>query len=251
MVFIEGGKQMVNIQQTYTILVNMDELNNEYSYLVASKKPRDIFNKTKTNKILHILALVFLTIYSFNRLRMVVGIVRAQYSFFKKMSFFFSEIIQFLMVAVLILIVVFVLKLLVKIINKIFSIYKMQTTKHREKINNIDKEINNLKIKYGQFQDALSASIVPQEYRNINTVAYIIKVMNQGRATTIGEAINLYEFEKQQNEQLQTIREMENKYDQAQNEIESLKRQVKKANKNVRTAQNKADSAYFHSFFKK
>uniref|UniRef100_UPI00402A63A1 hypothetical protein n=1 Tax=Bacillus sp. DX2.2 TaxID=3073452 RepID=UPI00402A63A1 len=90
-------------------------------------------------------------------------------------------------------------------------------------------------------------SYVPTEFQDFEILEFLNRVIKQGRASTIPEAINLYVAEMHHQEQLNKITALEA---QSNEKIKALEQDLAKAHKVAKKAQRSADTAFFFSIFK-
>jgi hypothetical protein len=242
---------MISVEETYNILVKKNKIENKYSQLIASGKPKGI------NIILVLVVLLSIGCIAITGL-WIIEIIKHfptyNTSIFTKIGTTILEIILMVVTLVVYAVVLLIVGIVLKIINVFICFFIRKTDSYKQKLTNINKEKESLEIEYQRLNTLLSESIIPHEYRHVDAVEFIGKCINQGRAHTIGDAINLYVSECQHYQRLEAMRENQRINEQKQHayekEISTLKKEVIKANRTAREAKSTASLVKIRSFFK-
>jgi len=241
---------MISLDETHDILVQKNKMEQEYSALIASEKPKGI-NVLIVVRILFIigcLAIVGFWIYE------IIKSFDINTSLFMKAGNTIMGAIFMVVSAIVYTIVVIIIGLILKMMNVIIQFFIKKTDSYKQKIHIIQQNKEVLETEYQRLDMILSESIVPYDYRELVAVEFIQKSLGSGRANDIQESINLYIAECQHQELVNTIQENqrmnEQKHITYQQEISNLKREVAKAKRQAHNVESKVRLAKINSLFK-
>ncbi|MGF9741450.1 hypothetical protein ABEX38_29215 [Priestia megaterium] len=242
---------MIGLEETYNVLVEKNKIENKYHQLIASEKPKGI-------NIIAVLIILFaigcIAIMGFWIMEIIRPYTNYSTSIFIKVGNTILGIILMVITAIVYTAILLIVGVILKVINIIIFFFIRKTDSHRQKVGNINKEKVALELEYQRLNTLLYDSIVPDDYKSLDAVEFMGKCINQGRANTIGDAINLYVSECQHNQKLEIMRENQRINEQKQRihekEINTLKKEVAKANRTAREAKGTASLVQIRSLFK-
>lgn len=140
-----------------------------------------------------------------------------------------------------------------KIIHKLRKL----TKKEAFILNDAKKKIAELRSKHFNIKDELINSEVPEYYRNLKAVGWMITAYNNGRASNLTDLINLFECElKEENynnvisDLKEQCRKQQISLEQANQTIEVLRKDTREAKKAAESAKRDAKHAQFISHIK-
>ncbi|WP_182007303.1 hypothetical protein [Priestia aryabhattai] len=241
---------MISLDETHNILVQKNKMEQEYSDLIASEKPKamNVLMIVRTFFIIGCLAIIGFWVYE------IIKSFDINTSLFMKVGNTIMGVIFMLVSAIAYTIVVIIIGLLLKMINILIQFFIKKTDSYKQKIHIIQKNKEALEREYQRLDMILSESIVPYDYRELVAVEFIQESLGAGRVNDIQEAINLYVSECQHQELMNAIQESqrmnEQKHIAFQREISNLKREVARAKRKAHNAESRVSLAKINSLFK-
>lgn len=146
-------------------------------------------------------------------------------------------------------------KLILRIVDTILSFisgfiqgWRSLNEKHKIIIQGMEEKRNTIVEQIQEIDYFLAQSTIPQEYHNLNIIQTLIKLLETGRANSLGDAYNIYEFQIQRVKDQQYIQQLEDNLNKSegklqyfQNELRKLNTEIKRKDKEVKKAKSKAE----------
>ena len=174
----------MNLYQTYNCIEEMETMKENwllYKMNINNLKDKPYNISIKYTKTILIAIDVFLI------LRLLFGIASKFFNIFT--DTIYVMFILFIILISNILILKIVSLLISKILNKTF--FKNDINKNLNIYYNEQSKVSN---EYFKLKESLKDSVVPNKYHNIVAIKYIIGAIENKRANSLNEAINLYEI---------------------------------------------------------
>ncbi len=206
---------MLNIKETYDALVELKDAN--YETKVIGRALRHVGNPLyklnisfwhKTSAMLVFLVAVILAVCAVNK----------SWDWFNKILSGLLSAVVFIIALEICLVIIWGL---VHLVFRIIQYVRRNDEKVLQRMRLLSGEWQQALAKEDAIKRKLNNSIVPPAYRNLSTVEKFCEYVDNRRVTNIQEAVNLYEFEKAQQQMIQTNKEL-NK------EVATLERKLKK-----------------------
>ncbi|MDM5188019.1 hypothetical protein QUF99_12015 [Bacillus sp. DX4.1] len=208
---------MLDSQQTYQVLIERKNILEQYQKLLDLQKPRSIISIPIIIGILSIGYFPILWMLIQNFIRFV-----SDHSLFMNIIYFVFILILIVIAIIVYTVVLYFIGLFIWGMNYFLS--SLNTT-FKLKVIEIKKKKEKLETKYQELSNLLVDSVMPKEFQEVTIVEYVNHVIQQGRVTTITEAIHLYAEDPQHQEQIQ-IQNMKQQYYKTHNEMSALEKDL-------------------------
>lgn len=228
----------MDLFETQLILQEQEELNNNYIY-----NNKMMFNSKK------FIGEKFL--YCFKIICYILDLACFLYFFIDMISAsFINALFESIFFTVIFSLILFVLFHVTKFILKIIHKFRKMSEQEEEEYNYFFERRKQIESNFTYLNNKLNDSEVPEQYRNFNTVNWMVNAYNNGRGNTYSELINLYEQEQYQIHQQQRLEQLYKQQEQANEKINSLQREAEKAKKEAESAKRSADMAWWMNHLK-
>lgn len=223
----------MDLYKTYNCIEKMESIKEEF--ILYKEKINNAKNKSYeiTFKYMKVFLIIIDVLLIFKLIIEYLQLDLFYINNFSTVSSFFNIVTNTIYIMFILFIIltfnVLILKTITPLISKFLN--KIIEKHLKEDINTWYNEQLKLFNEYTNLKESLNNSIVPKRYRTIYAIRYIVSTIENKRANSLSEAINLYEENCENIKKYNSINELISVNENLRNELEYLKKENEKNKK--------------------